>query len=393
MPDPKRAQKAHHANQPLAPLNIAFITDRFGHQFGGAEAYGVELMRELAKRHHITVIGYEYDPACSLQLPFIRVKEPALRQSWLRSYLFARRVNQLLATRNFQIVHSHVNGWSANVDVLHVRSVNYRWQFQKSRFNKLLDLFNPRIQMYRWLEKKRIHLTGPKRTVAVSDNIKKQIQAAYHTQHDFAVIPPGVHRRQVEPATRNKIRQQLGLTAQDSLAIFVARNPERKGLSVILQVLPRLQPTAKLLVVGPDSAMVSGLKAELLKSGLEQRVHFIAQVADMHPYYQAADLCLHPTLNDSFGMAPLEAMSYALPVIMSDAPYCGFAQYVTAGQNALLLSDPTDSEELLRCWQKLLQDGNLHQRLCQGAAELARQFDWDRISRQYEQIYAEVLGV
>src|SRR5690625_2303559 len=117
MPDPKRAQKAPHANQPLAPLNIAFITARFGHQFGGAEAYGVELMRELAKRHHITVIGYEYDPACSLQLPFIRVKEPALRQSWLRSYLLARRVDQLLDTRNFQIMQSNVNCWIDDVEV------------------------------------------------------------------------------------------------------------------------------------------------------------------------------------------------------------------------------------------------------------------------------------
>src|SRR5690625_2526197 len=344
-------------------------------------------------RHHITVIGYEYDPDCSFRLPFIPVRKPALPQSWLRSYLFARTVNQLLATRNFQIVHSHVNGWSADVDVLHVRSVNYRWQFQRGRFKKLLGTFNPRIQMYRWLEKKRIHLSGSKRTVVVSGSIKTQIQAAHHTQQDIAVIPPGVRRRPVEAATRRNIRQQLGLTEQDRLAIFVARNPERKGLSVILQVLPELPETAKLLVVGPEVAAIPSLKAELSKTGLTQRVFFIAQVADVQPYYQAADLCLHPTLNDSFGMAPLEAMSYALPVIMSDAPYCGFAQYVTAGQNALLLSDPTDSEELLRCWQKLLQDGNLHQRLCQGAAELARQFDWDRISRQYEQIYAEVLGV
>src|SRR5690625_1212801 len=118
-------------------------------------------MRELSRRHHITVIGYEYDPACSLKLPFIPIREPALRQSWLRSYLFARTVNQLLATRNFQIVHSHVNGWSADVDVLHVRSVNYRWQSQKSRFKKLLNTFNPRIQMYRWLEKNVFTLPGP----------------------------------------------------------------------------------------------------------------------------------------------------------------------------------------------------------------------------------------
>src|SRR5690625_1968210 len=118
-------------------------------------------------RHHITVIGYEYDPDCSFRLPFIPVRKPALPQSWLRSYLFSRAVNQILAKRSYHIVHSHVNGWSADVDVLHVRSVNYRW-----------------------LEKKRIHLSGSKRTVVVSGSIKTQIQAAHHTQQDIAVIPP-----------------------------------------------------------------------------------------------------------------------------------------------------------------------------------------------------------
>src|SRR5690625_7017953 len=72
MPDKKRTPKAS-ALTSLPPLSIAFVTTRFGQQFGGAEAYGVELMRELSKRHQVTVIGYEYDPQSALELPFIAV--------------------------------------------------------------------------------------------------------------------------------------------------------------------------------------------------------------------------------------------------------------------------------------------------------------------------------
>ena len=60
---------------------------------------------------------------------------------------------------------------------------------------------------------------------------------------------------------------------------------------------------------------------------------------------RAADLYVHPTLNDSFGMAPLEAMSFGLPVILSPAPWCGFAQYVKAGEEALVLSHPEQADE------------------------------------------------
>ena len=43
------SDQAHDSPVPER-LRIAFVVDRFGNRFGGAEAYGVELMRELRKR-------------------------------------------------------------------------------------------------------------------------------------------------------------------------------------------------------------------------------------------------------------------------------------------------------------------------------------------------------
>ncbi|MFP3758033.1 glycosyltransferase family 1 protein, partial [Cupriavidus sp. SIMBA_020] len=47
-------------------LRIALLVDRFGNRFGGAEAYGVELMRVLGERHDISVVARDYDS----DLPF-----------------------------------------------------------------------------------------------------------------------------------------------------------------------------------------------------------------------------------------------------------------------------------------------------------------------------------
>src|SRR5690606_16124600 len=99
--------------------SIAFVVDRFGSRFGGAEAYGVALMRELAETCDITVFAREYDKACGIQLPFVPMRAWRKLPSWMRSLFFAVQARRL--TRDgFDIVHSHMNGWCGDVEVVHV---------------------------------------------------------------------------------------------------------------------------------------------------------------------------------------------------------------------------------------------------------------------------------
>src|SRR5690606_8703753 len=107
---------------PSRRRKIAFVVDRFGNRFGGAEAYGVELMRQLAERHDITVFAREYDPACDLKLPFVKIAPLRGLPSWLRVLAFALRARR--ATRGrFDIVHSHTNGYCGDIEVVHVTPV------------------------------------------------------------------------------------------------------------------------------------------------------------------------------------------------------------------------------------------------------------------------------
>jgi len=61
----------------LQRLRIAFVTDQFGQRFGGAEAYGVFLMQELAQRHDVVAVRL-FDPL-ELSLPdvgLITLRDP-----------------------------------------------------------------------------------------------------------------------------------------------------------------------------------------------------------------------------------------------------------------------------------------------------------------------------
>ncbi|HET8598671.1 MAG TPA: glycosyltransferase family 4 protein [Castellaniella sp.] len=374
-------------------LSIAFVVDRFGSRFGGAEAYGVALMRELvAAGHRVTVFAREYDPACGLTLPFRPIRVGRRWPSWVRVWLFARRAAR--ATREgFDLVHSHMNGWCGDVEVVHVTPVRYRWRVQPMPgVKRLLSRFSPRVRTYLGLEARRVAARPGHRVVAVSQLIAHQLEEAYGAQDEpIPVIPPGVAAEApVAAQQRRQGREALGLPATGTLCLLVARNPMRKGLPTVLAALDRLGDDVLLLVVGANPA--SRACVAQAPESVRRRVHLVPETSQVAPYYQAADLYVHPTLNDSFGMAPLEAMSFGLPVILSPAPWCGFAQYVRAGEEALVLSHPERADELAAAIERLRSDEGLRARLALGMQAVLVRHAWPQVARQYLDLYTRILA-
>lgn len=373
-------------------LKIAFVVDRFGNRFGGAEAYGVELMRELARRHDVTVFAREYDPECDLRLPYVALRTPRGLPSWLRVLTFAIRARN--ATRKgFDIVHSHMNGFCGDIEVIHVTPVRYNWRVRKrSALKRLTSWISPRVHTYLALEKLRVRDRPGHRVVAVSALIAEQLSEAYGRQRSFPIVPPGVLRPAADQATlRISTRDRLQYSPDDEVCLMVARNPMRKGLPTVLKALAALPDHCKLLVVGANAAARDHLYKTPECAGLTDRVIMLPETSDVAPYFLAADIYVHPTLNDSFGMAPLEAMSYDLPVVLSPAPWCGFAQYVEAGSEALVLSHPEAHEELAAAVASIASDAELAERLRAGGGRVVARHSWQEVARQYERLYQECL--
>jgi UDP-glucose:(heptosyl)LPS alpha-1,3-glucosyltransferase len=376
----------------MSRLKIAFVVDRFGSRYGGAEAYGVALMRELARDHDVTVYARSYDRACGLDLPFVRLALWSGWPSWLRVLLFARRVARLTRGR-YDIVHSHVNGDCGDVEVVHVTPVRYNWKVRSLPWHKrLLAGLSPRVGTYLALERRRVAQRPGHRTVAVSGLIAQQLRTAYGEELQAPVIPPGVSRApEADPAQRLRMRNEMGWSEADRVCLLVARNPMRKGLPTVAAALAALPPHYKLLVVGGRALAREFLDAHA-DAALRARIGLVDTTSDVAGYYRAADLYVHPTLNDSFGMAPLEAMSFGLPVILSPSPWCGFAQYVEAGREALVLPHPEDAQELARAIALVCEDGALRASLVQGGARVVERHSWAEAARRYASLYEEILA-
>ena len=374
-------------------LKIAFVVDRFGNRFGGAEAYGVELMRELAQEHDITVFARDYDEACDLRLPFVPLRSWSHWPSWVRVLIFAWRARR--ATRGrYDIVHSHMNGWCGDIEVVHVTPVRYNWRVRPlPAVKRLLSYASLRVQTYLGLEARRVAPRPGHRTVAVSGLIAEQLRKAYGAAFSCPIIPPGVSRPVVSDGSqRALIREQMGWADSDNICLLVARNPLRKGLPTVLKALAQLPAHFKLLVVGGNAATRDFIHKSAQFQPLVDRIRLVEETPDVSSYYLASDTYVHPTLNDSFGMAPLEAMSFGLPVILSPSPWCGFAQYVRDGQDAVLLTHPEDADQLAQFISQIGSDALWRARLVQGGNEVVANHSWPRIAGLYQDLYRDVIA-
>jgi UDP-glucose:(heptosyl)LPS alpha-1,3-glucosyltransferase len=365
-------------------LRIALLIDRFGRRFGGAEAYGVNLFEELCQRHDVTVIAHDFEH--DLPVKQIRVTVNRKWPSWLRVWHFARQAKRLTRD-NFDIVHSHMNGGTGHIHVIHVAPIRYRRFSGVGALRRLLVYLQPSNVAYLSLEAAAMRVKTGSRVVAVSHWLKERIHDAYGDQLIVATIAPGATSVAVDPVLRSKIRMALGWAQGDIGCLLVARNPLRKGLATVLDALGQLPENFRLAVVGTQPEIEDYLRVNYPK--LVARVNLIAPTSAVSPYYQAADVYVHPTLLDSFGLAPLEAMAHGLPVIVSGPEFCGFGQYVTHRHDAWVLTNPEDPNEIAQGLRTLTSDPILRKHLLHHAAKLVGSLSWAAAAKKYEALYAE----
>jgi glycosyltransferase involved in cell wall biosynthesis len=143
----------------------------------------------------------------------------------------------------------------------------------------------------------------------------------------------------------------------------------------------------QLAVVGPArdekyGALLHSLTAEL---GIADDVVFVGGIPleqTVH-FYQAADLFVYPSFNETFGLPILEAMACGCPVVTSDTS----AMPETAG-GAAVLSDPGDPASIARA---ILQGvGPGQDRLREAGLRRAGQFTWGATAASTLDVYREV---
>ena len=378
-------------------MKIAVFNRVFSPQGGGAERYSIALVEQLSNRHDIHVFAQDIAPSLIAQWPQVRfhlVAAPLRRFRWLNQLWYATAT--WWATRNdFDVVHSHENTWHGQVQTVHVLPIKHNLFNGKTGWRRTATWLNvltsPRLLAYLALERGRFAVQPNRHIVLTSPSLLAIFKATYpDCGNTLDVITPGVAKVDFS-FNKAAAKQALGLPTQGRTIAFVGNDYEKKGLPTLLQALKILPEHVNLVVVGNQTQMPSYQKLAS-QLGLEQRVRFLGAVADVTQIYQAADALAHPTREDTFAMVVLEALSYGLPTVVSQARYCGIAGLLMDGQNALILDDPKDAAALARLLRSILDDADLRANLSRQALVFADGYAWEAIARQQEAMYLEIAG-
>lgn len=370
-------------------LRIAVLNRVFTPTAGGAERYSMALVEHLACEHEIHVFAQRIEhnwPGVS----YHRVSSPLTRPRWINQ-LWYDCASWWATRRGFDVVHSHENSWHGQVQTVHVLPVKHNLFHGRTGWRLALRYLkvatSPRLLAYLAIEHFRFAPHTGKLIVATSPALREVVQQAY-PKCRLAVLAPGVaipDRAANPPAARDR----LGLPRAGRLLAFVANDYGKKGLSTLLEALSRLPTDLALAVVG-DPRYIEKFSAQASSLGLASRVHFLGYLKDVSPLYEAVDLLVHPTLEDTFAMVVLEAMAHGLPVVVSDARYCGIAGLLSSGVNAMILDSPTDVAQLARLIDRVLSDNSLRQQLASGARQFARQYAWPGVAQAQVEIYRQL---
>jgi N-acetyl-alpha-D-glucosaminyl L-malate synthase BshA len=225
---------------------------------------------------------------------------------------------------------------------------------------------------------------------AVSESLKADTCRELGIKHDIRVIPNfldcSAHRRR----DAGDLRRTLAPHGEKVL-IHVSNFRPVKRVTAVVEVFAavRRRVAARLLMVGdgPDVAEASRLARAL---GVAADVEFLGEQDQVVQLLSASDVFLLPSVQESFGLAALEAMACEVPVVASRIG--GLPEVIDHGVSGFLHA-PDDLNGMADSALRLLTDEALYRSASAAARRVAHEKYCDsKIVPIYEAYYEEVLA-
>ena len=199
----------------------------------------------------------------------------------------------------------------------------------------------------------------------------------------FIEIPNGF-----SPPVNGKALPPPGLPGK--YALFLGRISWKKGLDRLLRALVEA-PDVTVVIAGNDDENYWDSMARLAAGlGVASRVRRIGFVdgGEKLALLRGARLLVLPSYSENFGNVVLEAMSLALPVVIT--PEVGLADAITASGSGIVVG--AEPRALGGALSSLWHDDGLHATLAAAARGAAVAFEWQSVAHRFETEYRSILA-
>ena len=184
---------------------------------------------------------------------------------------------------------------------------------------------------------------------------------------------------------RGELRARHGIP-ESTFVILVVSAVKRihKRVHYVIDEVSRLDGDVLLWIDGnPEDPAV--LEIAFRKLGPRCRITHVPSV-DVPELYRLADVFAHGALEESFGLAVVEAMSSGLPVLVHDSPHF---EWLTEDREFLVDMRVTGNLAL-RLRQTMNRREEFRRRAQERAPRVQQRFDWRALAPAYVEMYRKV---
>ena len=219
---------------------------------------------------------------------------------------------------------------------------------------------------------------------------------AYNEAREFGMdenrlflIPYGLDSLQFSPTvrdSRSEVRRELGIPMEAKVILSVAAlKREHKRLDYLIKEISAIDSPVWLLAAGQRTDETPSLEEEA-EQLLHGRWKFVSWPYHRIPLlYGAADIFVHTSLTEAFGLVIAEAMLSGLPVVIHNGPVF---KWIADGSSAYSIN-------MVECGQlsRVLIEVLSKNRNGDCREQVMKRFSWEALAPRYLEMYQKVVGV
>lgn len=344
-------------------VKVVILTIGFRPNIGGLETHLSDLTDEISKQHDLLVVTlppittnieskvYEKKGKLTIwRIPwfgktlFYRLlKFPVLEFFYLTPPLFFGLFLALIKYPSIETIHAQGLSGLLTAAILGkvfrkkvIVSTHYTYGFKNDFFSKFA------VWVYGMAD----------RILCISNDSRQEMEEAGIDPQKLGRCAYWVNMDNFKPSDKKKAKGTLNWADKFSV-FFIGRLVEVKGLLPLLGAISRIPENIHIYIAGDGP-----LKDKVAESANNHKnVHYLGKInnADTPIYFNAADVVVVPSLQETLGRVAMEALACATPVIASGTP--GIKEVVNSKVGILI--DP-DSSQIATAIAKLFRDKKLY---------------------------------
>ncbi|MGZ8474032.1 MAG: glycosyltransferase [Candidatus Deferrimicrobiaceae bacterium] len=227
-----------------------------------------------------------------------------------------------------------------------------------------------------------------------SDAVRRDVERSErHWEGKFRKIYNGV--AQIPAWTPEEIasfRAREGLPSRAPVTVCVSNFFEYKGHDDLVAAVARVAedfPDATFVLIGRDAGSLEAIRELAGDLGILPRLRFAGPRTDVPDFLRAADLFVHPSHQEGFSNAILEAMAAGLPVVACDVG--GNPEAVVEGETGRIVP-PRCPGRLAEAMTELLRDEGKRRAMGEAGRRRAEErFSLGRMVAEVEAMYESLV--